>query len=78
MRMRGSAEPGGRDERPAFDRLLKDATRRKFDMVVAWSVERGPSRPPTKLAQGSATVLRRRSVSSGWPLASPAPIFAEK
>ncbi len=30
----------GRDQRPAFDRLLKDATRRKFDVVAAWSVDR--------------------------------------
>jgi DNA invertase Pin-like site-specific DNA recombinase len=30
----------GRDRRPAFDRLLKDATRRKLDMVAAWSVDR--------------------------------------
>lgn len=30
----------GRDKRPAFDALLKDATRRKFDMVAAWSVDR--------------------------------------
>ncbi len=30
----------GRDKRPAFDRLLKDATRRRFDMVAAWSVDR--------------------------------------
>ena len=30
----------GRDERPAFDRLLKDATRRKFDLIAAWSVDR--------------------------------------
>lgn len=30
----------GRDKRPAFDRLLKDATRRKFDMIAAWSVDR--------------------------------------
>lgn len=30
----------GRDKRPAFDQLLKDATRRKFDMVAAWSVDR--------------------------------------
>lgn len=30
----------GRDKRPAFDRLLKDATRRKFDVVAAWSVDR--------------------------------------
>ena len=30
----------GRDKRPEFDRLLKDATRRKFDLVAAWSVDR--------------------------------------
>jgi DNA invertase Pin-like site-specific DNA recombinase len=30
----------GRDKRPGFDRLLKDATARKVDMVAAWSVDR--------------------------------------
>lgn len=30
----------GRDKRPAFDSLLKDASRREFDMVLAWSVDR--------------------------------------
>jgi DNA invertase Pin-like site-specific DNA recombinase len=30
----------GRDQRPEFDRLLKDATRRKFDVLMAWSVDR--------------------------------------
>jgi len=30
----------GRDQRPAFDRLLKDAIRRKLDVVAAWSVDR--------------------------------------
>ena len=30
----------GRDKRPAFDRLLKDAARRRFDLVAAWSVDR--------------------------------------
>jgi DNA invertase Pin-like site-specific DNA recombinase len=30
----------GRDERPAFDALCKDATRREFDMVMAWSDDR--------------------------------------
>jgi DNA invertase Pin-like site-specific DNA recombinase len=30
----------GRDQRPAFDRLLKDATRRRFDIIMAWSVDR--------------------------------------
>src|SRR5262245_32816723 len=30
----------GRDKRPAFDRLLQDATRRRFNLVAAWSVDR--------------------------------------
>jgi DNA invertase Pin-like site-specific DNA recombinase len=30
----------GREKRPAFDRLLKDATRRRFDLIAAWSVDR--------------------------------------
>src|SRR5579872_2714291 len=30
----------GRNGRPAFHRLCKDATRRKFDIVAAWSVDR--------------------------------------
>lgn len=30
----------GRDSRPAFGQLCKDATRRKFDLVAAWSVDR--------------------------------------
>jgi DNA invertase Pin-like site-specific DNA recombinase len=30
----------GRDKRPAFDSLCRDATRRQFDMIMAWSVDR--------------------------------------
>jgi DNA invertase Pin-like site-specific DNA recombinase len=30
----------GRDQRPGFDRMLKGATRREFDMIAAWSVDR--------------------------------------
>ena len=29
-----------RTKRPAFDQLCKDATRRQFDVVMAWSVDR--------------------------------------
>lgn len=36
----------GRAKRPGFDRLLKDAARRKFDIILAWSVDRlGRSMP---------------------------------
>jgi DNA invertase Pin-like site-specific DNA recombinase len=30
----------GRDKRPQFDRLLKDAVRGKFDILGAWAVDR--------------------------------------
>ena len=30
----------GREKRPGFDRMLKGATRREFDMIAAWSVDR--------------------------------------
>ena len=39
------ADPGisgakGRDDRPEFDRMLKDAARGQFKVVMAWSVDR--------------------------------------
>ena len=30
----------GRDKRPAFDALIKDAVRKEFDVIAAWSVDR--------------------------------------
>ncbi len=30
----------GRDKRPAYDALCKAATRKEFDVVMAWSVDR--------------------------------------
>src|SRR5262245_7434716 len=30
----------GRDKRPAFDALCRDASRRQFEVVMAWSVDR--------------------------------------
>src|SRR6266550_6715089 len=30
----------GRDRRPAFDKMCRDAARREFDMVMVWSVDR--------------------------------------
>jgi DNA invertase Pin-like site-specific DNA recombinase len=30
----------GRDKRPAFDALCRDAAKREFDLVMAWSVDR--------------------------------------
>lgn len=30
----------GRDKRPAFDHMLKDAVRRRFDVCLVWSMDR--------------------------------------
>jgi DNA invertase Pin-like site-specific DNA recombinase len=30
----------GRDKRPAFDAMLKDAARRRFDVLMFWSIDR--------------------------------------
>jgi DNA invertase Pin-like site-specific DNA recombinase len=37
---RGISGAKGREQRPAFDNLIKDATRGKFDIIAAWSVDR--------------------------------------
>src|SRR5262249_12350271 len=30
----------GRDKRPGLDQMLKDASRRRFDLVMAWAIDR--------------------------------------
>lgn len=30
----------GRDQRPAFDQMLRDAVRRRFDILMVWSIDR--------------------------------------
>src|SRR5262252_1484989 len=30
----------GRDKRPGLDRMLKDASKRRFDVVMAWAIDR--------------------------------------
>src|SRR6202046_3910687 len=30
----------GRDQRPAFDQMLKNAVRRRFDVCMVWSIDR--------------------------------------
>ncbi len=37
---KGISGAKGRDQRPALDAMLKAATRREFDTVMAWSVDR--------------------------------------
>jgi DNA invertase Pin-like site-specific DNA recombinase len=36
----GISGANGRDKRPGLGKMLKDAVRRRFDMVAAWSVDR--------------------------------------
>ena len=37
---KGISGAKGRDQRPAFDAMLTAATRREFDLIMAWSVDR--------------------------------------
>jgi DNA invertase Pin-like site-specific DNA recombinase len=37
---RGISGAKGRDKRPQFDRMLRDAVRGKFDILAAWAVDR--------------------------------------
>ena len=30
----------GREQRPELDRMMKDSTKRKFDVVMVWSIDR--------------------------------------
>lgn len=36
----GITDAKGRDKRPAFDAMCRDATKRQFNVVMAWSVDR--------------------------------------
>jgi DNA invertase Pin-like site-specific DNA recombinase len=36
----GISGANGRDKRPGFDAMLKDATRAKFDVLMFWSIDR--------------------------------------
>jgi DNA invertase Pin-like site-specific DNA recombinase len=36
----GTSGAKGRDSRPGLDRMLRDASRRRFDVVTAWAIDR--------------------------------------
>jgi DNA invertase Pin-like site-specific DNA recombinase len=56
----------GRDNRPAFDRLLKDAARRKFDVIMAWSVDRlGRSLQTSSVSSARCTLRASTCTSTG-------------
>ena len=39
IRTRESVAPKGVIKRPGLDRMLNDAKRRKFDVVMAWAID---------------------------------------
>jgi Resolvase, N terminal domain len=53
----------GRERRPQFDRMLKDALRGKFDILAAWAVDR-LGRSLQDLVGPWANFERRASTSS--------------
>ena len=74
----------GREKRPAFDRMLKDATRGRFDLVMAWSVDR-LGRSLQDLvgflgdvhAQGIDLYLDRQGVDTTTPPVTPFDVFLD-
>jgi DNA invertase Pin-like site-specific DNA recombinase len=61
----------GRDKRPAFDAPCRDASRRQFDVVMAWSVDR--LRRSLKGLVGLLSELRALSIYSCISRASTPP-----
>jgi DNA invertase Pin-like site-specific DNA recombinase len=64
----------GRDQRPAFDQMLKAVAQRKFDVVMAWSVDRlGRSLPDLAMllrdlhAAGCDLYLHQQGIDTTTP-----------
>ena len=58
----------GRNGRPAFDMLCRDAAKRQFDVVMAWNVDRlgrSPERPSGVSVRASRARHRPVSASAG-------------
>src|SRR6478736_4484442 len=65
----------GRDQRPAFDTMLKDAVRRRYDILMVWSIDRlGRSvlHVANALAELDAAGIRlycdQQGIDSGTPM----------
>jgi DNA invertase Pin-like site-specific DNA recombinase len=52
----------GRDKRPAFDLMLRDAVRRRFDVLMVWSIDR-LGRSVLHVANASPNSMRPASPS---------------
>ena len=67
----------GREQRPAFDAMLKDAVRRRYDILMVWSIDRlGSSvlHVANALAELDAAGIRlycdREGIDSSTPMGS--------
>ena len=63
----------GRDKRPGFDAMHKDVARRRFDVVMAWSVDRlgrssaRPLRLPMRAARRHRLFLHQQGIDTTTP-----------
>jgi DNA invertase Pin-like site-specific DNA recombinase len=58
----------GRDQRPAFDTMLKDAVRRRFDVLMVWSIDRlGRSVLNVANSSPNSMLLAWRSIPTSRP-----------
>src|SRR6516164_1399968 len=48
----------GRDKRPGLDEMLKDASRRRFDVIMAWAIDRLGTGTVQRIAREMAGVHR--------------------
>jgi hypothetical protein len=56
----------GRNKLPGLDRLLKDATARKINVIAAWSVRRERIRVNTELAPQPHDAMNPGTVRCRW------------
>ena len=62
----------GRDQRPAFDTMLKDAVRRRFDVLMVWSIDRlGAVFSTWPMPWRNSMLLAWRSIPTNRPSTAP-------
>src|SRR5262249_31522104 len=62
----GITGSNGREKRPGLDRLLKDATARRINMIAAWSVDRLGRSLQHKLGRGNRKDRKRSADEKRW------------
>jgi|ERR1700733_4048635 DNA invertase Pin-like site-specific DNA recombinase len=62
----------GRDQRPAFDTMLNDAVRRRFDVLMMWSIDRlGRSFSTWRMPWPNSMLLALPSIPTSRPSTTP-------